>query len=102
MSAGGGVVTRPENVEILRSFAHLILLTAAPEVIYERIMKDGKEKRPLLAKPDPMAEIQKLLVTREDLYNAAAEFTIDTTLKSPHDVANEILTFLQETSDFTC
>ncbi|HMF33930.1 MAG TPA: shikimate kinase [Candidatus Lokiarchaeia archaeon] len=102
VSTGGGVVTRPENVEILGSFAHLILLTATPEVIFERIIKDGKEKRPLLAKPDPMGEIEKLLAVREELYRAATGDYVDTTIKSPSEVAEEILALLRENGDVTC
>ena len=101
VAAGGGVVTRPENVEILQSFAHIVLLTATPETIFERIIEDGKEKRPLLAKPDPIGEIQTLFSCTGSLYYAATEHWVDTTGKSPVDVAFEILASLRQECDFT-
>ncbi len=96
VSAGGGVVTRPENVQILRSFAYLVLLTASKEEIFRRIMAEGKEKRPLLAKPDPMREIEKLLAKREPLYQDAANTRVDTTGKSPRQVVSEILAIVKK------
>jgi len=91
ISSGGGVVTRNENVQILRSFAYLILLTAPPAEIYRRIMQDGKEKRPLLAKANPMQEIERLLAIREPLYYNAADIRFDTSGKDPDTIVSEIL-----------
>ncbi len=96
VSAGGGVVTRPENVQILRSFAYLVLLTASKEEIFRRIMAEGKEKRPLLAKPDPMSEIEKLLAKREPLYRDAANARVDTTGKSLRQVVSEIFVIIKK------
>ncbi len=96
VSAGGGVVTRPENVQILRSFAYLMLLTASKDEIYHRIMEEGKEKRPLLAKPDPMGEIEKLLTKREPLYHGAANAKVDTTGKNPRKIVSEILSIINK------
>ncbi len=96
ISAGGGVVTRPENVQILRSFAYLVLLTASKEEIFRRIMLEGKEKRPLLAKPDPMGEIEKLLAKREPLYKDAANAQVDTTGKNPRKIISEILVIIKK------
>lgn len=101
ISAGGGVVTRPENVKILQSFAYLVLLTASKDEIYHRIMQEGKEKRPLLAKPDPMGEIEKLLAKRELLYQNAANAQVDTTGKSPQEIVGEILAMLKKSPGFT-
>jgi shikimate kinase len=94
ISAGGGVVIRVENVQTLRSFAYLVLLTASPEEIYCRIIQEGKEKRPLLAKPDPMQEIKRLLAIREPLYFNAANTKIDTSGKRSETVASEIFELL--------
>ncbi len=101
ISAGGGVVTRVENVQILRSFAYLVLLKATPEEIYRRIIQEGKEKRPLLAKPDPKQEIGRLLAIREPLYINAANAQIDTSGKSPKKIATEIFELLSTRAGFT-
>ncbi|OLS13416.1 MAG: shikimate kinase [Promethearchaeota archaeon CR_4] len=102
ISAGGGVIIRPENVQILRSFAFLILLTATPEEIYQRVLYDGTEKRPLLSKPDPMREIKNLLIVREPLYRAAADVQLKTKGKSPGEIASEIIELLRKRENLTC
>ena len=53
-------------------------MEASPSVIYERTMKEGKEKRPLLDNPNPMKSIKELLEFRAPFYEAAAQYTINT------------------------
>ena len=52
ISCGGGVVLNESNIEILKKTCHMVLLTATPEVIYNRAMKEGKENRPVINKKD--------------------------------------------------
>ncbi len=101
ISAGGGVVTRSENVKILRSFAYLVLLTATPDEILRRVIREGKEKRPLLAKPDPKQEIERLLAIREQLYRDAANAQVDTSGKTPQKIASEIFDLVSSRVGFT-
>ncbi|MFX0102807.1 MAG: shikimate kinase, partial [Candidatus Hodarchaeota archaeon] len=53
-SVGGGVVLNNINILYLRQSSVIICLTADPKTIFDRTMAEGKEKRPLLAKEDPM------------------------------------------------
>ncbi|MHA1731403.1 MAG: shikimate kinase [Promethearchaeota archaeon] len=91
VSCGGGVVLNFINLMYLRETSVVVCLDASPEVIYERIMAEGKEKRPLLAKPNPMAEIKRILDFRAPLYERASEFHVDTDSLSPAEVVGKII-----------
>jgi len=92
ISCGGGVVLNASNIEILKQTCHIVLLTATPEVIYNRAMSEGKEIRPIINKKDPFKEIIELLRYREPYYTSSAEIFIDTTKKSIEIIVEEILT----------
>jgi len=70
---------------------HIVLLTASPKEIYNRVMKDGKEIRPVIDKEDPMKEIESVLKQREPYYNLSAEIVISTTDKTINEIASEII-----------
>jgi shikimate kinase len=61
------------------------------EEIYERAMKDGKDKRPVIDKKDPKSEIKEVLDFRKPFYKAAAEYTIDTEGRKVEKIAEEII-----------
>ena len=65
-------------------------------VIFERIKSETH--RPLLAVPDPKAEIVKKLADREPFYNKAADHTVDTSKLTPGGVAKEISEWLRSKS----
>ncbi|MFX0076785.1 MAG: shikimate kinase [Candidatus Hermodarchaeota archaeon] len=91
ISCGGGVVLNQENVKVLRQFCYLVLLTATPDVIYNRAMSEGKYNRPVIDKKDPFNEIEKVLQSREPYYTSAAEIVIDTSEKPIEAIVDEIL-----------
>jgi shikimate kinase len=91
ISCGGGVVLNKENIEILKQTCQIVLLTASPEEIYCRAIKDGKENRPIINKGDLYKEIETLLRYREPYYKSSAEIIIDTTKKSIDRIVEEIL-----------
>ncbi|MER3473835.1 MAG: shikimate kinase [Armatimonadota bacterium] len=83
IATGGGVPTRPENVHSLRRHAVIVLLTAEPEVILQRVQPVAT--RPKLASAsDPLAEIRRLLKEREVAY-ACADLHLDTSHLSPEE-----------------
>lgn len=75
ISAGGGALTFPRNVEALRSGCELVLIDVSPEVIYERLRYDTT--RPLLQCEDKMEAIRQLYARRDALYRAAADHTVN-------------------------
>jgi shikimate kinase len=76
IATGGGIVTRPENVALLRALGCVIWLTASEEVLFERVSRNSK--RPLLQTLDPRATLSELLARRSPLYAACAHIAIDT------------------------
>ena len=89
VATGGGIVTRPENLEILRDLGFVVWLKADEEVIYERVSRN--EKRPLVKTADPRATIRDLYAKRLPLYEAAAQFCINTSTLPHRDVAEGII-----------
>ncbi len=92
ISCGGGVVLNKENIRNLKKNCHIILLIATLNEIYNRIMKNGKKKRPLVNKENPKKEIENILQYRDAFYRSAADITIDTTNKEIIEIVHEIIT----------
>lgn len=76
VSCGGGVVLRPENVAVMRQSGTVVLLTASPESIYDRV-KDSTD-RPLLNGNMNIPYIEKLMEERRPRYEAAADVVVNT------------------------
>ena len=95
IATGGGVVLRPENRTRLKS-GITIWLTADPSVIWRRLQGDAAtaERRPDLAQGG-LAEIEALLRVRQPMYQACADWAIDTTEHTPQQAAAQILVWLQ-------
>ncbi|NUO65187.1 MAG: shikimate kinase [Gemmatimonadaceae bacterium] len=76
LSPGGGWIAQPGNVELLRPPARIIYLRVRPETAIKRL---GAERatRPLLVRPDPLAELRKLYEARRAAFEGA-DVTIDT------------------------
>lgn len=86
---GGGVVLRDENVTRLRQRGTIVSLTTDEQTLFERV--SGQNTRPLLQTHDPRRTFAELLRTRAPLYAAAADFQIDTSARTPEEVAHDIL-----------
>lgn len=92
ISCGGGVPLRDENVEAMKACGIVVLLTASPETIYERV-KDSHD-RPLLEQNKTPEYIRELLDKREPYYQRAADLEVSTDGKSAGQIAEEIKKFL--------
>ena len=92
ISAGGGAFENEENRKIMLETSNVIYLKATPEGIYERIKLENH--RPLLKKNFSVEKIASIMKLREKNYQKA-DITIDTTGKTPYDVAQEILGVLK-------
>ena len=93
IACGGGAVLDDENLANLRRTSRMVLLTAEPEIIAERLMEED-EVRPLLMVDDKLGRIQSLLKARIPGYVRAAEIVVSTSRKTPEEVADEILSKL--------
>ncbi|MHA1312046.1 MAG: shikimate kinase [Candidatus Helarchaeota archaeon] len=91
ISCGGGIILNKINLDYLSTSSIIICLNASPNIIYQRTMKDGKEKRPLLSNPNPMKSINDLLNFRRPLYERATKFQIDTSSLSIEECADAVI-----------
>lgn len=89
VSCGGGVPMREENVEAMRACGTVILLTARPEVILDRVKDD--HSRPLLEGHKDAAYIAELMEKRRPKYEAAADLTVDTSELTVQEVCHKII-----------
>jgi len=69
LSPGGGWITQPKSVELLRSAGRIIYLRASPEAVARRLRR--VETRPLLAGRDPVIALRELYQKRRALYETA-------------------------------
>lgn len=101
ISAGGGAVLDEENRKALRSGGRVILLTAAPEAIWDRMKADPKTaaERPDLTDAGGIEEVRKVLAERRDTYLAACHYEIQTDRFGPDETAGRILAWLKTNGD---
>ena len=69
LSPGGGWITQPTSVELLRSAGRIIYLRASPETVARRLRR--VETRPLLVGRDPVVALRELYEKRRALYETA-------------------------------
>jgi len=89
VAPGGGWITVPGLVELVRPPARLIWLRVSPERALERLGK-GVEARPLLSGRDPLAALTAILTAREAFY-LQADHTVSVELMTPFDAVEAIL-----------
>ncbi len=87
IATGGGVVLDPANVQMLKQNGVVVCLTAAPEIIYDRVKK--KKDRPLLQTEKPLETIKRLLAERQPFYEAAGR-AVDTSNRSLDEIVEEV------------
>ena len=89
VSTGGGVPIKNENREIMLKSGFVVNLTASANNILLRVKKDGNIIRPLLGKKSSIESIKNMMVERKDIYKFA-QLTLNTSNKTPNDIANNI------------
>ncbi len=89
VSCGGGVVVREHNQEIMKTHGRVVLLTARPETVYNRV-KDNTD-RPILNQNMSVEYIAALQEKRRALYEAAADIVVATDGKTPEEICLEII-----------
>ena len=89
ISCGGGTALREENVRIMKENGHVILLTASPETIFQRVGADPN--RPVLNGRRSPEGIRQLMEERRPRYEAAADVVIDTDGKSTAQICQEVI-----------
>ncbi|KIR02126.1 Shikimate kinase I [Lachnospiraceae bacterium TWA4] len=74
ISCGGGVPLRECNVVEMKKNGRVVLLTAKPETIFERVKDD--HNRPLLENNKTVEFIAELMESRREKYEAAADIVV--------------------------
>jgi shikimate kinase len=98
IACGGGTVLDGDNLEALRGNCRMILLTADPKTILERVEVNG-DTRPLLGGEEKVEPITRLLRQRKTRYYEAADKVVDTSEKTQARVAREIIEYIAEANE---
>ena len=88
VSCGGGTVMRQCNVEEMKKNGTIVLLTATPQTVYERVK--GSHNRPLLEKNMNPQYIEQLMEARRPKYEAAADIIVKTDGRTAKEICQEI------------
>lgn len=90
IATGGGIITQPRNLPILRHLGYIVWLDADPERLARRTAMNNN--RPLLAgEEDPKAKLERLLVERKPLYKSMADLRIQTAELTPQETAYGVM-----------
>lgn len=94
ISCGGGVALRKENVVEMKKNGRVVLLTASPEIVFERIK--NSDDRPVLKGRKDIKGITELMEQRREKYEAAADIVINTDNKTVLEICEELVRRLTE------
>ena len=92
VSTGGGIILKPENRSALREAGFVAWLTAAPEVLWQRMLADPltSSRRPNLQQGG-LEEVVAMMGKREAMYAESAHARFDVASGSPETLAADIL-----------
>jgi len=97
IATGGGVILRKQNHENIKKTGKIIYLKVDSQQVLERV-KDHTS-RPLLKGQAPSSKhqiIQELLMQREPIYEAMADFEVETVTGNPDQSVKDILSYLNK------
>ena len=92
LATGGGAILDQSNVTSLQELGRLVLLTATPETIYERLKENAL--RPILGPEVTPERIREILEKREPLYLGASQHLVITDQYSVEEVVANIVQLL--------
>lgn len=99
MATGGGIVTEAASYELLLHSFYNVWMYAAPEVSFERVMKqhDARIASPQL-REEAMESIRQTMQARDDLYKLA-HARIDSSGKTVAQTVDELVSLLSRRKD---
>ena len=96
ISAGGGVILRENNIDLLKHNSFIVYLKGDINTIVSNL-SNSNTIRPLLKEsPDLYKTVQNLYANREGLYKLYSHITVDIDNKSNEDIYNEVLNAYNE------
>ena len=90
IDTGGGIIERPENIEVLQKSAMIFWLKAQVDTIVTRIHGDT-QRPPLTSGKSFTDEVAEVLERRSPRYKSAAHHEIDTDELTPEQIADRII-----------
>lgn len=98
VATGGGALLSEANRVMLKEMGFMIYLKTPLDTIVERLEKDAREfcSRPQFTSENLTAETLAVMAQRVPVYEAAAEYTVDTAGKSIIQVGEDIYGHLLE------
>ncbi len=100
LATGGGIVTQPRNLPILHRLGWVVQLKADPEELFRRVARS--RDRPLLQVANPQDRVNEMFATRQPLYLAAADFTVDSTGLRREEVVDKVLAEARKVFRWRC
>ena len=97
ISCGGGTPMRECNVVEMKKNGRVVLLTAKPETILDRV-KDSHD-RPLIENNKTVPFIADLMEKRREKYETAADIIIETDGKDKSQICEELILKLRQMDD---
>ena len=94
ISCGGGVAMRERNVAEMKKNGRVVLLTAHPQTILDRV-KDSDDRPPLNGHKN-VEYIEQLMEARREKYEAAADIVVDTDNKTVLQICEDLIQKLLE------
>lgn len=89
ISTGGGIITNQDNIPLLKQLGKVYYLKIKPETVVKRL--EGDKTRPLLMGENKLVKVEQLMSGRKELYEMAADKTIDTDYLSVNEIVDIIL-----------
>lgn len=93
LATGGGTVLLPENREFLKNNGKIIYLRGNVHDLWLRTRND--KTRPLLQGGNIKQKLEQLYTERNPIYEALADYIVDTGAQSAIDITNHIEQLLQ-------
>lgn len=90
LSTGGGIVLGAANRQLLKQMDNVVYLKTDVEELINRLAADHENVRPLVLSKTA-EEIKNIYLPRIPFYEESAGLVVDTTGKTPEEVAAEIL-----------
>jgi shikimate kinase len=97
IDTGGGVIERPENIEVLKRNSLIVWLKASVNTIVSRI-RGGTERPSLTGGKSFTEEVAEVMEQRTSKYKSAAHYEIDTGQLTPEQVADRVIEIWKEGS----
>lgn len=89
VSCGGGIILRDNNIKSMKQSGTIVLMTAKPETIMERI-KDSTS-RPLLNQNMNVHYVALMMKERQERYEQCADITVSTDNHNIYEICEELV-----------